>query len=175
MMKWIAIPIVLAAAALGPLAAESVPRLEHQGIVDAPADKVWTAFTTREGLESWMAGHAEFDLALGGKMRVVYNPAAKIGDPGTIENTILAYEPGRMLTIKVSKAPDGFPFPNAIQKMWTVLYFDPEGTGTTRVRIVSLGFDSSQESTGMRAFFDRGNAATLERLQKHFSPAAPVK
>src|SRR5512140_2004877 len=89
--------------------------LVTEGVVSAPLDSVWNAFTTSAGLESWMAAHASFDLRIGGTMQAVYAPDGKLGDASTIENTILAYEPKRMLTIKVSKAPAGFPFPNAIK------------------------------------------------------------
>jgi uncharacterized protein YndB with AHSA1/START domain len=142
-----------------------------EGVVSAPIDSVWHAFTTSAGIESWMAPHASFDLRIGGAMRVVYAPDAKLGDASTIENTILAYEPQRMLSIKVSRAPDGFPFPNAIRSMWTVIYFDAVNPRATRVREVTMGFGSDPESQQMRQFFDRGNAATMAALQKRFAPS----
>ncbi|HEY3138562.1 MAG TPA: hypothetical protein VGL29_21235 [Blastocatellia bacterium] len=39
--------------------------LVHEGIVDASLDEIWSAFTTKQGLESWMAAHADVDLKLG--------------------------------------------------------------------------------------------------------------
>ena len=149
--------------------------LVHEGIVDASLDEIWSAFTTKQGLESWMAAHADVDLKLGGKFRTHYDANGEIGDPKTIENTIICYEPKRMLAIKVSKAPEGFPFPNAIKNMWTVIYFEEIGSGKTRVREVSLGFGSDEESKRMRQFFDRGNALTLQRLQKRFAQKAGGK
>jgi len=80
--------------------------LVHEGIVDASLDETWSAFTTKQGLESWMAAHAEIDLKLGGKFRMHYDAKGEIGDPKTIENTIICYEPKRMLAIKVSKPPE---------------------------------------------------------------------
>lgn len=50
------------------------------------------------------------------------------------------------------------------------MYFRPMEPGTTSVRIVGLGFDSSEESRQMRAFFAEGNAWTLEQLRKRFLP-----
>ena len=106
-----------------------------------------------------------------GTMRTVYDPKGHLGDPSTIENTVIAYEPLRMLALRVSKMPTGFPFPNAIKAMWTVIYFEPTTGGTTRVREVSMGFGSDEESEKMREFFDRGNTATMTALQRRF--AAP--
>ncbi len=42
----------------------------------------------------------------------------------------------------------------------------------TQVREVSLGFGTDQESQQMRAFFERGNAATLGALQRRFGASA---
>lgn len=149
--------------------------LVHEASVNAPLDQVWTAYTTKAGLESWMVAHAEIDLKVGGKMRTQYNPNGTLADGRGIENTILSYEPMRMLSLKVSKAPQGFPFPNAITKMWSVIYFEAQGDKTTRVRGVSLGFGDDEESMKMREFFNRGNAITLEHLQKRFAPKTDAK
>ena len=144
-------------------------RLIHEGIVAGSASEVWAAFTTEEGQESWMVAHSELELKVGGLMRTHYDPKGKIGDPKTIENTIISYDPERMLSIRVTKAPEGFPFPNAVKSMWTVIYFEAVGQRATRVRMVGLGFGDDEESKKMRAFFERGNAFTLKKLQERFA------
>ena len=150
-------------------------RLVHEGVVEGTAGEVWAAFTTAEGQESWMVAHSELELKVGGLMRTNYDPKGRIGDPKTIENTIISYDPERMLSIRVTKAPEGFPFPNAVKAMWTVIYFEPVGPRETRVRFVGLGFGADEESKKMRAFFDRGNAYTLRKLQERFAPKTSNK
>src|SRR2546426_11543663 len=54
--------------------AQDSSRLVHEGVVNAPADQVWAAFTTKEGIESWMAAHASIDLKIGGTMKTQYDP-----------------------------------------------------------------------------------------------------
>ena len=120
-----------------------------------------------------MVAHSELDLKVGGLMRTHYDPNGVIGDAGTIENTIISYDPGRMFSIRVTKVPERFPFPNAVKSMWTVVYFEPLDSGKTRVRIVGLGFGQDEESRKMRAFFDRGNAYTLAKLQERFASPKP--
>ena len=162
-------------AALPPVseAALASGALVHEVVVPASADRVWAAFTTRQGLEGWMAAHADIELRVGGLLRTHYDPAGRLGDPKTIENLVASYDPQRMLTLRVHRAPEGFPFPGTVGQMWTVVYFAPEGPAATRVRTVSLGFTAETESQAMRRFFDRGNAYTLRKLQEHFSgPAA---
>lgn len=117
-----------------------------------------------------MVAHSELEMKVGGLMRTHYDPKGKIGDPKTIENTIISYDPERMLSMRVTKAPEGFPFPNAVKGMWTVIYFEPAGPLATRVRFVGLGFGEDEESKKMRAFFDKGNAYTLKKLQERFAP-----
>jgi len=122
-----------------------------------------------------MVAQAEIDLKVGGKMRTQYNSKGTLEDGRGIENTILSYEPMRMLSFKVTRAPEGFPFPSAIKSMWTVLYFEAQGEKATRVRGVCMGFGDDDESRKMREFFNQGNAVTLRRLQKRFAAKADAK
>ena len=86
-----------------------IKRAGYRRLIEAPVDAVWAAFTTKEGQESWNVSHAEIDLKIGGKMRTHYDPNGRIGDPNTIENTILCFEPKRMLAIQVANPPEKFP------------------------------------------------------------------
>jgi uncharacterized protein YndB with AHSA1/START domain len=140
-----------------------------EGIIAAPVDAVWAAFVTKEGQESWNVAHADIDLKVGGKMLTHYDPAGVIGDPNTIENTILCFEPRRMLSIQVQNSPEKFPYKSAIKKMWTVIYFEDAGPSLTRLRLVGTGYGDDEESKKLRGFFERGNAYTLKKLQEKFT------
>lgn len=149
--------------------AQTVAPLINTAIIDAPRAAVWKAFTTKEGMQAWMVAHADVDLKLGGLMRTHYSASGKLGDENSIENTILSFDPERMFSIKNTKAPVKFPFPKAIQSMWTVVYFDDAGAGKTKVTVVGLGFTADEDSQKLRRFFQAGNAQTLTQLQKHFA------
>ena len=97
-----------------------------------------------------------------------YDPKGKLGDAKTIENTILSFDPKRMLSIRATKAPEGFPFANAIKNVWTVLYFEKVGPTSTKLTVSMLGYTSDEESQKMRKHFECGNDLTLKKLQKHF-------
>jgi uncharacterized protein YndB with AHSA1/START domain len=140
-----------------------------EGIIDAPLDAVWNAFTTNAGQEAWNVAHAEIDLKIGGTMRTHYDAKGKIGDVNTIENVILAFEPKKMLTIKVGKPPEKFPFKEAIKNVWHIIYFEEAGPNRTRLRLVGLGYGADEESKKLRAFFEKGNAYTLKKLQEHLA------
>jgi len=141
-----------------------------ESVIDAPVAKVWAAWTTSDGLQSWLAPHADIDLRLDGLMRTNYAAEGQLGDPGTITNRILAFEPGRLLVIRVAQAPEKFPFRAVVGEMWTVLYLSPTPEGKTHLRVVGLGFGPGDEAQKMRAFFQQGNDYTLAQLQKHFAP-----
>ncbi len=133
---------------------------------------MWAAFVTKEGQESWNVAHAEVDLKVGGKMRTHYDPKGVIGDPGTIEQTILAFEPNQLLAVQVTGSPANFPFKEAVRKMWTVVHFEDAGPGRTRLRVVGVGYGDDDESRKLKAFFAKGNEYTIKMLQAKFDPQA---
>lgn len=155
-----------------PSSGQSLEPLVHEGTVNAPIEKVWNAWTTSDGLQSWLAPHAEIDLRVGGRMRANYDVDGDLSDPQTIENTVLSYEPYRMFSIHVTKPPDDFPFAETVGDMWTVVYFEPLGPDQTAVRVVALGFTADSQSQAMRAFFDRGNALTIAQMQQRLGTEA---
>jgi uncharacterized protein YndB with AHSA1/START domain len=140
-----------------------------EGIVDAPVEQVWAALVTKDGLESWNVAHADVDLRVGGKMLTHYDPKGRIGDPDTIENIILSFEPKRMLSIKVGTPPAKIPFKDAIKTVWQVLHFEPLGATRTRLQIIGLGYGADEESKKLRSFFEKGNAYTHKKHQEKFA------
>jgi hypothetical protein len=74
-----------------------------------------------------------------------------------------------MLATKVLRPPGDFPFPNAILDVWSVLYLEPVTDTQTKVTARMFGFNDSDESQEMRAFFDWGNAYQLNLLAEHFA------
>jgi len=132
--------------------------------IDASIDQVWDAFTTTAGLKSWAAPLADVDFKIGGKWRANYNPQGKLGDATTIENTILSYDPRRMLSIRPTRFPQGFPFVEAARQTWTVFYFSSVTKARTKVRLVGLGYTDDQQSQQLRAFFLQGNKFSLQKL-----------
>jgi uncharacterized protein YndB with AHSA1/START domain len=144
-------------------------QLVTEGVIDAPVEAVWAAFTTKEGQESWNVAHAEIDLKVGGKMRTHYDPKGQIGDPNTIENIILSFEPNHMLSIQVANPPEKFPFKNAIKTVWTVIRLEEAGPSRTWLTVTGLGYGDDEESQKLRGFFEKGNAYTIKKLKEKFN------
>lgn len=149
------------------LATADQPLVSTQ-VINAPVADVWKAFTTTEGIKSWMVAEGDVDLRIGGKFRTGYQPGTDLNGPNAIENTILAFDPERMITIQNTKAPEKFPFKKAIAEVWTVIYFESLSAKQTRVTSRMLGYRQEDEFIKMRRFFMDGNKQTLEELKKHF-------
>jgi uncharacterized protein YndB with AHSA1/START domain len=140
-----------------------------EGFINAPLTEVWRLFTTSEGFKTTSVAHAEVDLRIGGSIRTHYDATGVLGDPNTIVQEILAYEPERMLAIRARQVPADFPFKNAMRGTWSVIYLAPAGS-MTQVRIVGLGYGDDPESLAMRDFFEKGNRLTLDLMAKPYWP-----
>jgi uncharacterized protein YndB with AHSA1/START domain len=141
-----------------------------EGFVNAPVAEVWRLFTTSEGFLATGAAKADVRLAVGGEIRSHYDPKGSLGDAETIVNEILAYEPERMLAIRIKQAPASFPHRDGIAGTWTVIYFNPAGADMTQVRIVGLGYDDTPAARAAREFFATGNRWTLDHIAKPYWP-----
>lgn len=167
------IPTLICLAALAPAPAAwrfDDPAVSHSVTIEAPVKDVWAAFTTSEGISGWMVARGTVDLRIGGKMRTSYEKDSKLepNGPDVIENTIVSYDPERMLSIRCTKTPERFPFKKTMEHVWTVIYFHTLGPSKTEVTSRMLGWDGSEESNQMRQFFEAGNKQTMDGLAKYF-------
>ena len=139
----------------------------NERTLNAPIDEVWKSWSTAEGYKRLGPALVDMDFRVGGLIRARYAADGTLGDPMTIENEILAFEPPRMLAIRIHKIPSNFPYKEAWRHTWTVLTLTPLPDGRTYVRAASLGFGTDVESVGMRQFFERGNEETLDTLARN--------
>jgi uncharacterized protein YndB with AHSA1/START domain len=145
-----------------------------EGIVNAKPSEVWSVFSTPDGFKKLGVAQCEMDIRVGGLIRTHYDPKGTIGDEGTIENEILAFEPGRMLAIRIRKPPKGFPFAEASWKAaWTVITVTDLGDGRTHLRLAGLGYPDTDDGRKMREFFRNGNGWTLDKLKARYEAAPP--
>lgn len=145
----------------------------HSAEILAKSSDVWAAISTAEGWKRWAVPVAFADFRIGGEIETSYDPAALRGSPANIRNRILAYVPGRMLALQAVQAPPGFPHPEALQQLWTVIEIEPLEGGRTRVTITSPGYNLSQPHAVLLGFFRRGNSASLANLKKSLE-AGPI-
>jgi len=179
----IAIPIFSAMLALAsPASAQSDPApgasartLYRSADIDATPRELFTSFTTGEGLiRVWLAGQADFDLSIGGRMRVRYTKDGSLDDPATIVNTVLAYEPDRMIAIKPSAPDNAPPFLKKIcQTGWNIVRFEPLSDGTrTRLSVTGLGYGEGPDYDQAYTFFGTHNQEVLDHVKALYSKSS---
>lgn len=164
---------VLVAAALvvvgaGPAfaAAQSDPNaFTREAEFDGPSSVLWHLLTTEEGVESWLAPHADVDLRVGGLVRTNHDPAGKIGDPMTLVNRIVALAPGKSLAVRVDRTPEGYPMANFVQGTWYEVSVDPLAHDRSRLRCVGHGFPGGYAAYMIRPMFDKAADVVFEHLR----------
>lgn len=145
-----------------------------EGVIQAPVAEVWRVFTTAEGFKKLGVAQCEIDFCIGGLIRTHYDPNGVLGDEGTIQNEILAYEPPRILSLRIHRPPKGFPFSESTWKRtWSVVTLTDLGDGRTHVRLAGMGYTDDDESRKMREFFEKENAWVMQHLQRQFDPSVP--
>ena len=170
----VAVVASLGASADRPLSAAGVSPQVIESIIHASPAELWKIWSTAEGFKMLGSAKCDVDFRIGGLVRSVYDPTAELGGESTIENQIIAYEPEHMVAFRIHQPPKGFPFPNAWKSTWSVATMTDLGDGTTRLRLASMGYDTSEESQKMREFFSVNNAYVLKVLQAHFDAATPA-
>lgn len=148
---------------------ERVLRIE--GIVPAPAAEVWKAFSTAEGLKTWIAPVVSIDLRVGGVISTHYTKTATIGSPGTINLPIINYLEGEMLTLKVNLNENFTAKARAEDKnLQEIIQIIPASSNSTRVVSSMIGWGTGKEWDDTYKFFSRGNAWTYRELIQSFLP-----
>lgn len=156
------------------VAARGEKILQHEIVVNGTLQDVWDAFTTEEGVRSWMVPVALVERRHLGRFHTNYHVDRKLGDSGTIYNTVLSYVPLRMFSMKIKLNES---FSKAVRSsdstLFAVLQF--EDVGNSRVRVIEsmLGWGNGPEWDKVYELFNRGNAYTLQQLYKRFE-SGPV-
>jgi uncharacterized protein YndB with AHSA1/START domain len=139
----------------------------HEALVRAAIAHVWEAIATPQGWMTWAVPLARASVADPDVLETSYNKADRPGSPSTIQQRFVAQIPGRLLVFRTIKAPAGFPHWETYRGVTSIFELEPVGT-ETRVRLTSVGYPDTAAGRALVAFFERGNAETLEHLQRRF-------
>lgn len=171
--------LLIACAALIPLAANAAPDIQDtsyrdaeghrvqqlQLTVDVPPAKVWAALTTDEGIHSWVAPVAHVTSGNNGLLEASYLPTSKLGDPDNIRNRIVVYLPNKLIVFHNEHAPKNGPFKQeAIDKIRTMVELQDLGDGRTRIVESGVGYGEGADFDTMYAHFRDGNAEEFAAL-----------
>jgi uncharacterized protein YndB with AHSA1/START domain len=135
-------------------------RLDMETVVPASLDQVWEAFTTSDGLVTWLTPGATVELRLGGPWQANF-PGGKTGG-----GTILAFLPREMLAV-AALAPEAFPTVRR-ERTQAVFRFDAIDATHTRVRLAQIGWQTGDEWDRAFTYLAKGNAQLLNALVHRF-------
>jgi uncharacterized protein YndB with AHSA1/START domain len=127
--------------------------------VPATQADVWKAFTTSDGLSTWLTPGAVVDLREGGEWTAHY-PGGHTGG-----GTILSFAPQREITLS-AMAPEQFPNVRA-QRTTARFEFIPAGSSTL-VRLTQTGWKTGDEWDKAYDYLAKGNAQLLWTLHRRF-------
>lgn len=135
-------------------------------IIPADRKKVWTAWTTKDGLETFFAPEVNIELQLFGHYEILFFPENEPGKRGAEGNRIMAIEPYRMFSFTWDAPPH---LPNVRQqRTLVVLKFEKKDQEKTRVELCQTGWGDSQEWQAAYDYFSQAWEVVLERLKLRF-------
>jgi uncharacterized protein YndB with AHSA1/START domain len=136
-------------------------------VIDAPVAEVWKAWTTSEGVPTFMGLSAEIELRPRGTYRVLFDRAGKSQIERGNDGQILAFEPMEMLSI-TWMTPMFMPELRG-ESTSIVLRFMPLCAGSkTRVDLVNSGYGSGPKWREAYAYNTKGWVTVLSRLAYRF-------
>ena len=153
-----------AALALAPACAMAAERsIDKEVVVQAPIERVWQAWTTRAGIESFFAPEAEIDPRVGGAFHIHMDPLAAPGMKGADDMRFMALQRPTMLSFDWN-APPSLPEARG-QRTFVVVRLAPIDAGTTRVTLHHTGWGEGGEWDKAYAYFDRAWPVILGKLK----------
>lgn len=141
--------------------------LDKEVVVAADVDRVWDAWTTREGITSFFAPDAVVEPRVGGAFHIYMDPGAPPGQRGADDMRFMALQPKRMLSFDWN-APPSMPEARA-QRTFVVVRLAPVDERHTRVTLHHTGWGEGGQWDQAYAYFDRAWVHVLGNLQKRFA------
>lgn len=140
--------------------------IDKEVVVAAPVSEVWKAWTTREGIVSFMAPDAEVEARPGGAFHVHFDPLAAPGMKGADDMRYMALQPPTLLSFDWN-APPHLPQVRA-QRTFVIVRLQEVDGKSTRVTLHHTGWGDGGEWDQAHAYFDRAWGGVLANLKKRF-------
>jgi uncharacterized protein YndB with AHSA1/START domain len=160
-----------AGSALALAADDGERRIVKEVVVKAPAEAVWKAWTTSEGITSFFAPEAIVEPTPGGAFFIHMNPYGEPGMKGADDMRVLGVQENRMISFSWNAPPH---LPEARkQRTFVIVRLIPATPGETRVRLTHTGWGDGGQWDQTYAYFDRAWGNVLKNLEKRFEENKP--
>lgn len=140
--------------------------LRKEVVVNASLEKVWKAWTTNEGAETFLALKTNIDSTVGGHYEVFFFPDKPPGWRGGDGLKVHSVIPMKSFAFTWN-APRDF---GVLRSLRTIVYLRFEELGPKKVKIyfTQIGWGEGEQWDKLFAFFDHGWDVILGRLQWRF-------
>ncbi|MFO0713471.1 MAG: SRPBCC domain-containing protein [Sandaracinus sp.] len=138
----------------------------HELVVPLPRTRVWTLWSSGEGLATWLVNRASVELRPGGPYEIYFVDEAPEGTQGSEGCRVLSFVRERMLSFTWNAPPHLGK--TRWENTWVVLELS-DAEGGTRVRVTHTGWPASGLASEPQweqtfAYFDRAWAGVLQAL-----------
>lgn len=134
--------------------------LRFEVTVPAAVDEVWKAFTTREGVTTWLWSDARIDLKPGGDWLVLFPGGSTAG------GTIVSVDAPKRIVIS-ALAPEKYPTVRS-ERTRATFEFAPATPSGTIVTLVQTGWKTGPEWDAAYEYLSLGNAQLFAQLRHRF-------
>lgn len=134
--------------------------------VAARRSEVWAAWTTRAGLESFLAERARVELAPDGPFEIEFDRGAPAGQRGSEGCRVLSYVPEEVLSVSWNAPPKFGPLRE--ERTFVVIQLRDDGPERTRVTVTQAGFGTGEGWEAVASYFDKAWPFVLANLAKRF-------
>ncbi|MBS0536577.1 MAG: SRPBCC domain-containing protein [Proteobacteria bacterium] len=141
--------------------------VKTDAVIDAPTDKVFQAWTTAEGIRSFLDIDSKVELRVGGPFELYFgDTTAPEGQRGSEGCQVLCFIPGRMLSFSWN-APPKFAAERARRSCVTLL-FSPVDHDKTHVELTQSGFGTGGQWPQVHQYFSSAWPQVLDALKEYF-------
>jgi len=146
--------------------------ITKSAVVAAPADAVWKAWTTSEGIQSFFAPEAIIEARPMGKFEIHFNPYAAPGLKGADDMVVLAVQEGKMISFTWNAPPHLAEARK--QRTSVVVRMKPVNEKETEVTLFHSGWGDGGQWDETYKYFDAAWGRVLANLQKRFAENKPI-
>ena len=144
--------------------------------VNVPVEKVWEAYTTKKGWESWAVAQAKIDFKVNGLIQTSYDKNTEIGDSNTIRLHIINFVPKKLLTLQAELSPHFPAFMKEDAKdLFNLVHFESITPTKTKIISYGIGYKKNKKYLDLMKFFISGNEASYLQLIAYLENGEVVK
>ncbi|MGH9956569.1 MAG: SRPBCC family protein [Pyrinomonadaceae bacterium] len=141
-------------------------------VLNAPVERVWDAWTTRDGIKSFFAPDCDIDVRVLGKYNILFDPSAPAGLRGAEGNLILAIQEGKLFSFTWD-APPNFPSIRQ-QRTSVVIRLAQLGRNKTKLSFTQSGWGEGDEWNKVYDYFVMAWGDVVLPFLKHSLETGPI-